>query len=81
MLVMYSYIVVMLFTSLRFDCDITLLASTYYSKHVCVCVCVCVCALREVTGSDSTSRQMLYTSFSGDGDCRPKRGCPVSWHP
>ena len=43
-------------------------------------VCVCVCALREVTGSDSTSRQMLLLSL-GDGDCRPKRGCPVSWHP
>ena len=38
-----------------------------YNRHecvrVCVCVCVCVCALREVTGSDSTSRQILLLSL------------------
>ena len=56
-----------------------------YSKHRCVCVCVCVCVrvcvheVREVTGSDLTSRKMLLCSL-WDGDCRPKRGCPVSWH-
>ena len=52
------------------------------NQHDCVRVCVCACvrALRKVTGSDSTSRQMLLLSL-GDGDCRPKRGCPVSWHP
>ena len=57
----------------------TLLVIIYYNKHECVCVYIRVRALREVTGSDSTSRQMLLSL--GGGDCRPKRGCPVSWHP
>ena len=41
---------------------------------------VCVCALRGGHRSDSTSRQTLLLSL-GDGNCRPKRGCSVSWHP
>ena len=49
---------------------------------VCVCACVhaCVHAQREVTGSDSTSGQILLLSL-GDGDFRPQKGCPVRWHP
>ena len=35
--------------------------------------------IREVTRSDSTCRQMLLLSL-GNGDCRPKRGYPESWH-
>ena len=64
--------------------DVLYMYILLYACCVCVCVyvcvCVCVCALRKVTGSDSTSRKMPLLSL-GDGDCRPKRGCPVSWHP
>ena len=49
------------------------------SMFVCVCASVRACVTGG-HGSDSTSGQILPISL-GDGDCRPKRGCPVSWHP
>ncbi len=52
------------------------LANKNHIISMFVSVCVCVCVLRKVTGSDSTSSQMLLLSL-GDGDCRPKRGCEV----
>ena len=47
---------------------------------ISICVCVCVCALREVTGSASTSSQMLLLLWTM-AIVGHRKGYPVRWQP